>query len=80
MGWVVWVLLPGMGNWVSDVKFVSTIDDIAAAHDTQHKQPRDRCSESNQANDMDGVLCRSENRSPGLNASSLTSDSGPRSK
>ena len=46
-------------------------------HMTQHKKPRDGGLESIDANDWDGVLCRSENRFPGLSASSLNSESGP---
>ena len=39
-------LLPGVGSQVGDVMSVSRIDDIAAAHDIQHKQPHDGCFES----------------------------------
>ena len=46
-------------------------------HMTQHKKPRDGGLESIDANDWDGVLCRSENRFSGLSASSLNSESGP---
>ena len=39
------VLLPGVEISVSDVVSVSRVADTAAVHDTQHKQPCDRCVE-----------------------------------
>ena len=62
MGWV--VLLASAGNRVGDVEFVSTIDDIAAAHDNTSNHVIDAPNRID-ANDSNGTSCRLENSSLG---------------
>ena len=71
------VLLPGVGNPIGDVVSMSRIDDIAAAHGTTQANHMMDVSNQIDANDSDGVSCRSENGSLGLSASSPIPKSAP---
>ena len=75
MGWAGGFCYLALEIPVGDVVSISKIDDIAAAHDKQHKQPRDGCFESTP---MIGMACRVDRkRIPGVRALTLTPSWGP---